>query len=580
MSDASGGPSEFVLAGATVVDGTGAAPRVADVVVRDGRIVSVGPAPDVGGERIDADGLMCCPGFVDPHTHYDAQLFWDPAASPSNLHGVTTVIGGNCSFALAPLRPEDADFTRRMMGRVEGMPLGALEEGVPWSWTSFGEYLDALDGRIAVNAGFFAGQSALRRFVLGPDANVTAADATTLPLLEAALADALGAGALGLSVDGSTAHQDADGAPIPATGADADELLALAAVVGRHPGTALAGIFDGGSTGWSDAELDLLPRLSAVADRILNWNLLVVDAAFPERIDRQLALSERARAVGGRVVALCMPSLVPMTMSFTNYCALFLIPGWRETMALAPEERAAALADPAVRRRLEAAANHEDAGMFRVLGDFGGYRIGQTVAAENAVLEGRTVAEIASERGADPFDTLIDVVLADGLRTVLWPPPAGDDDAHWALRERVWSHPDVLLAGSDAGAHLDRMCGAPYPTQFLAECLRGRRFMPVEQAVHHLSDRPARMFGLRDRGRIVPGAHADLVLFDPVTVGAEPARLVHDLPGGAVRMTAGSAGVHRVFVNGVETVRDGTARAALPGRVLRSGRDTETVTAR
>lgn len=580
MSDASGGPSEFVLAGATVVDGSGDAPRVADVVVRDGRIASVGRSTGSDGERIDADGLMCCPGFVDPHTHYDAQLFWDPAASPSNLHGVTTVIGGNCSFALAPLRSEDADFTRRMMGRVEGMPLGALEQGVPWSWTSFGGYLDALEGRIAVNAGFFAGQSALRRFVLGPDANVTAADATTLPLLEAALSDALRAGALGLSVDGSTAHQDADGAPIPAKGADADELLALAAVVGRHPGTALAGIFDGGSTGWSDAELDLLPRLSATADRILNWNLLVVDAAFPERIDRQLALSDRARAAGGRIVALCMPTLVPMTMSFANYCALFLIPGWRETMALAPDDRAAALADPAVRRRLEAAANHEDAGMFRVLGDFGGYRIGQTVAPGNAVLEGRTVAEIAAERGADPFDTLIDVVLADGLRTVLWPPPAGDDDAHWALRERVWAHPDVLLAGSDAGAHLDRMCGAPYPTQFLAECLRGRRSMPVEGAVHHLTDRPARMFGLRDRGRIAPGAHADLVLFDPATVGAEPARLVHDLPDGAVRMTAGSTGVHRVFVNGVETVRDGREVAARPGRVLRSGRDTETVTAR
>lgn len=580
MSDASGGPSEFVLAGATVVDGSGDAPRVADVVVRDGRIASVGRSTGSDGERIDADGLMCCPGFVDPHTHYDAQLFWDPAASPSNLHGVTTVIGGNCSFALAPLRSEDADFTRRMMGRVEGMPLGALEQGVPWSWTSFGGYLDALEGRIAVNAGFFAGQSALRRFVLGPDANVTAADATTLPLLEAALSDALRAGALGLSVDGSTAHQDADGAPIPAKGADADELLALAAVVGRHPGTALAGIFDGGSTGWSDAELDLLPRLSATADRILNWNLLVVDAAFPERIDRQLALSDRARAAGGRIVALCMPTLVPMTMSFANYCALFLIPGWRETMALAPDDRAAALADPAVRRRLEAAANHEDAGMFRVLGDFGGYRIGQTVAPGNAVLEGRTVAEIAAERGADPFDTLIDVVLADGLRTVLWPPPAGDDDAHWALRERVWAHPDVLLAGSDAGAHLDRMCGAPYPTQFLAECLRGRRSMPVEGAVHHLTDRPARMFGLRDRGRIAPGAHADLVLFDPATVGAEPARLVHDLPDGAVRMTAGSTGVHRVFVNGVETVRDGREVAARPGRVLRSGRDTKTVTAR
>ena len=575
---------DLVVAGASVVDGTGAAARTADVAVDGGRVVAVGRVDGPARERIDADGLVLSPGFVDPHTHYDAQLFWDPAASPSNLHGVTSVIGGNCSFALAPLRAADAEFTRRMMGRVEGMPLGALTEGVPWSWTTFGEYLDALEGRIAVNAGFFAGQSALRRFVLGPDANVTAADSATLPALVAALEDALAAGALGLSVDGSTAHQDADGAPIPAKGADAAEVLALAEVVGWHPGTALAGIFDGGSTGWSEAEFDLLPRLSAAANRILNWNLLVVDAAFPERIDRQLAISERAREVGGRVVALCMPTLVPMTMSFANYCALFLIPGWRETMALAPAERARALADPDVRRRLEAAANHEDAGMFRVLGDFAGYRIGQTFAPDNAAFEGLTVAEVAAARGAEPsespLDTLIDVVLADDLRTVLWPPPAGDDDAHWALRERVWAHPDVLLAGSDAGAHLDRMCGAPYPTQFLSDCARGRRPMSLEAAVHHLSDRPARMFGLRDRGRVVEGAHADLVLFDPTTVGSEPARLVHDLPGGAVRMTAGSVGVHRVLVNGVTTVLDGTAIDVRPGRVLRSGRDTETVTAR
>ena len=566
--------------GATVVDGTGAPGRTADVGIRDGWVVALGRVDEPAGEVVAADGLVVCPGFVDPHTHYDAQLFWDPTASPSNVHGVTTVIGGNCSFGLAPLHAEDADYTRRMMARVEGMPLGALEIGVPWSWETVGEYLDALDGRIGVNAAFLAGHSALRRYVLGPDASTTAADADALRRLEAALDDALAAGALGFSTDISTAHMDGDGNPIPARGATFDEHLALCAVVGRRPGTTLAGIFDGGSTGWTAAETEHLTQMSAVANRVLNWNLLVPDAAYPEKVAQQLALSTHARAHGGRVVALLMPTLVPMTMSFGTYCALFLIPGWREVMALDPAARMQALRDGDTRRRLEAAANSEAAGMFRVLGNFAGYRIGDTHGPANAGLSGRLVGDIARERGADPFDTLVDIVLADELRTVLWPPPAGDDDATWDLRASVWHDDDVLLAGSDAGAHLDRMCGGSYPTQFLAECLRGRRFMPLEQAVHAFTGKPAALFGLRGRGVVAEGARADLVVFDPDTVGSEPARLVTDLPGDAVRLVAGSAGVAHVYVNGVETVRAGAATGATPGTVLRSGRDTDTVTAR
>jgi len=571
---------DSVIKGATVVDGTGAPGVTGDVGVRDGRVVAVGRVDEPAREAIAASGLVVCPGFVDPHTHYDAQLFWDPAGSPSNVHGVTTVIGGNCSFGLAPLRAEDAAYTRRMMARVEGMPLGALEQGVPWTWESFGGYLDALEGRIGLNAGFIAGHSALRRYVLGPEANVSAADPDSLSKLQAALGEALAAGALGFSTDISTAHMDAEGNPIPAKGAQPEEHLALSEVVGRYPGTALAGIFQGGSTGWTDAELDHISRMSAVANRVLNWNLLVVDADYPERVTQQLSLSRHARSMGGRVVALMMPTIVPMTMSFGSYCALFLIPGWRETMNLPPSERMQALRNVDTRRQLEAAATSEAAGMFRALGNFAGYRIGDTYSPANAGLSGRLVADIAREREQEPFDALLDVVLGDELRTTLWPPPAGDDDETWAIRASVWNDDDVLMAGSDARAHLDRMCGGSYPTQFLAECLRGRRFMPMEQAIHAFTAKPARLFGLRDRGCIAAGAFADLVLFDPTTVGAEQARLVHDLPGGAVRLVAGSTGVARVFVNGVETVRDGEATGAVPGAVLRSGRDTDTVTAR
>jgi N-acyl-D-aspartate/D-glutamate deacylase len=564
--------------GVTIVDGTGAPARVGDLGVRDGRLV---PADEPARSTIDGDGLVAMPGVVDLHTHYDAQLFWDPTASPSNAHGVTTVIGGNCSFALAPIHEEDADYTRRMMAKVEGMPLSALEQGVPWAWETTGQFLDALEGRIAVHAGFLAGHSALRRYVLGSEANERAADPTELAALQALLAQSIREGALGFSTDVSTYHSDSEGRPVPAKGATVEEVLALCAETGRHPGTTLAGIFTGGSDGFSEDELELLSAMSVAGDRILNWNVLTVDARNPERIARQMAVSKRARERGGRVVALTMPVIVPMNMSFLNYCALNLMPGWGPILNAPVAERIEQLRVESNRRMMVARADSEEAGMFRRLADFGGYVIGQTYTAANEGLAGRVVRDIAAERGdADPFDTLVDIVIADDLRTVLWPSAPDDDDAHWSLRSELWDDPDVLLGGSDAGAHLDRMCGGSYPTQFLADCLRGRQLLPLERAVHELTERPASLLGLRDRGVLRDGAHADLVLFDPATVDAAPAVLVDDLPGGAARMTADALGIHRVYVAGVPVIADGRPTGNVPGQVLRSGTDTDTVPTR
>ena len=571
------------IIGGTIVDGTGTPGYAGDIGVRDGRIVAIvppGSLTEPARYTTDAAGLVVCPGFVDPHTHYDAQLFWDPFASPSNVHGVTSVIGGNCSFGIAPVHAADADYTRRMLAKVEGMPLAALEQGVPWSWHSFGEYLDSLEGRIGVNAGFMLGHSALRRYVLRDEANRRSATPAELVALRGVLADALRSGALGLSTDVSRVHSDGNGDPVPARGATEDEILALCEETGRWPGTTLEGIFDGASDGFSDTELELLPAMSARANRPLNWNLLVVDARNPARIDRHLAVSRRARERGGRVVALTMPVIVPMNMSFLNYCALNLMPGWGPILNAPVAERIERLRDEPTRRMMVARADSDEAGLFRGLAVFAGYIIGDPFSPANDGLAGRVVRDIAAERGADPFDTLVDIVIADDLRTVLWPSAPDDDDAHWTLRGALWNDPDVYLGGSDAGAHLDRMCGGSYPTQLLADTLRGRRMVSLEWAVQAMSDAPARLLGLRDRGRIAEGWIADLVLFDPATVGAASATLVRDLPGGAPRMTAASTGVARVFVNGVVTVVDGAATGAVPGTVLRSGRDTETVTVR
>ncbi|MFG2392741.1 amidohydrolase family protein [Streptomyces lavendulae] len=577
---------DHLIRGATVVDGTGTPPRLADVGLRDGRIVTVaapGTVTEAARTSEDATGLVLTPGFIDPHTHYDAQLFWDPYATPSMNHGVTTVAGGNCGFTLAPLnpaRPEDADYTRRMMSKVEGMALAALEEGVDWTWSTFGEYLDALEGRIAVNAGFMVGHCALRRHVMGEAAVGGRPTPEQLRQMVGLLHEAMEAGAWGLSTTQSSTHTDGSGAPVASRHAEPAELLALCAAVAEHEGTQLEAIVAGCLDRFSDAEIDLFVQMSATAGRPLNWNVLTIDAAVPERVPRQLLASERARAAGGRIVALTMPILTPMNMSLGTFCALNLIPGWGEVLALPVPERIDRLRDPDVRAVMLRRADSKEAGVFRRLADFGRYVIGDTYSKENEGLSGRVVRDIAAERGQDAFQCLVEICANDDLRTVLWPMPTDNDPASWALRAETWRHEDVMLGGSDAGAHLDRMCGAPYTTRFLGDCLRGRRLVPLERAVKMLTDDPAQLFGLRGRGRIAEGFHADLVLFDPERIEAGPATLVHDLPGNSPRLDARAIGIVSVRVNGVETIRDDEVTGAVPGTVLRSGQDTRTVSTR
>jgi len=568
---------DYVIRSGTLIDGTGEAGRLADVGVRDGRIVAVGRVAERATTEFDAAGLMVAPGVVDPHTHYDAQLFWDPFASPSNMHGVTTVIGGNCGFTLAPINPQDADYIRRMMAKVEGMPLAALEEGVPWSWSSFAEYLDALDGHLGVNAGFLVGHCALRRKVMGAQRSEEVASDDEIEAMRNLLAESLEAGGLGFSSSQSRTHSDGDGRPISSRHADRREMLAFCEEIALHDGTTLEYITNGCLDSFSPEEVDLMTAMSVTARRPLNWNVLTVDARSADRIEHQLSASSAAAAAGGRIVALTMPTLVPMNMSFRTHCALFLIPGWGEVMGLPEEERMRQLADPAVRTMLDERARSREAGVFRGLSHWGTYVIGDTYAAANDGCAFRNVADIAAERGTAPFDTLLDIVLADQLRTVLWPNTDDGDENTWTMRAAIWSDPRAMVGGSDAGAHLDRMCGSNYPTAFLGDCLRGRKLAPVEKAVHMMTAQPAELFGLRERGLVREGYAADLFVFDPATVGSKPARLVFDLPGDTPRLFAGSYGVVRVLVNGVETVRDGAAVGALPGTLLRSGRDTASV---
>jgi N-acyl-D-aspartate/D-glutamate deacylase len=566
------------IRGGTVVDGTGAEPVRSDVVVVGDRVIAVGPdAGDAGADVvIDATGQLVAPGFVDLHTHYDAQLFWDPNASPSPLHGVTTVLGGNCGFSLAPLAPEHADYISRMMARVEGMPLAALQAGLPWDWRSFGDWLSHLDGRVAVNAGFLVGHSTLRRLVMGERSVGAQATAADLDAMVDALHAALEEGALGFSTSQVHTHNDGDGQPVPSRAAAREEMERLASAVRDHEGTTVELIVPGCLNGFTEDEIDFLAQMSLLADRPVNWNVLGVSAMNPDAASSQLAAGTTAAERGATVLALTLPHTMQLRLSFEHGAILDGLPGWREVFALPVEERMAALSDPETRRRLDTGAQSDEAGILRHLAVWDRLIIDETFAAENAPWEGHSVGEVARDRNIDPFDALLDIVVADRLRTGLRP-PIGETEDDWVLRARTWQDPRAIVGGSDAGAHLDTMCGAIYSTSMLGDGVRSRGLLTWEQAVRQLTDIPARLYGLRDRGRLVPGAFADIVVFDPATIGHGPVRTRDDLPGGASRLYAEAIGVNHVLVNGTEIVRRGAFTGAVPGRVLRSGADTDTV---
>jgi N-acyl-D-aspartate/D-glutamate deacylase len=561
---------DLLLQGGTVVDGTGAAGRVADVGIRDGRIVVVGETAEPAARVVDVVGRLVCPGFIDLHTHYDAQLLWDPTASPSVLHGVTTVLGGNCGFSVAPLGPDDAAYIQRMMAVVEGIPLEALEGGGAWDWHSFGEYLDRIDRGLAVNAGFLVGHSTVRRVVMGDDATRAEASPEQLAAMVALVGESVAGGALGFSSSLGEGHLDGEGRPVPSSSATSGEFIALAGALRGHAGTSLEFIPTVGPI--PEDRMQLMADMSLAADRPLNWNLLG-SLASEEIYEQQLEASDLAEAVGAHVVALTLPDMMRMRAS----TLLPGLPGWRPVTDLGLEGRRAAIADPETRQQLRAGAEKAARRSMGVLSDFALMEISDP----DSPWVGRSVGEVAEARGTDVVDVLIDVVLADGLTLfAVLPsltPSLGRTDEGWAARTAIWKDRRVMLGGSDAGAHLDLMCHANYPTVVLGEVVRDRGLLSWEEAVEMMTDRPARFYGLTGRGRIAEGYHADVVVLDPDRVGSGPVTLVHDLPGGGERLHAGSVGITHVLVAGQEVVRDGDVTGERPGRVLRSGRDTETV---
>ncbi|HEV8298494.1 MAG TPA: amidohydrolase family protein [Acidimicrobiales bacterium] len=561
------------ISGGTVVDGTGATGRQADVGIRDGRIVLVGTSDEPAARTIDADGLVVAPGFVDTHTHLDAQLLWDPSAGPSLFHGVTTVIGGNCGFTIAPLEPSSVEYVRAMLARVEGMPLDALIAGPTWDWTSFGQWLASFDGNIALNAGFLAGHSTIRRLAMGDAAIGQAAASDDIATMCRLLDEAVSQGALGLSSSLGSTHHDGDGNPVPSRFATREEFVALSRTLRDRPGTFLG--LNPGVVPFEPAMVDLITDMSVAARKTLTWNALIVEANRPEVVDSAFALADRAAARGGSVVAQVVPDPRLFYLSFGNGFILDSLPDWAFLFSLTPDERLRALADPDVRSRLtRGAADPSLIDALRGYTAWASMTLVETTAPAHAGLSGRTIGSIATEWGRDPFDTLADLVIANGIDTCFTPRPRGDDDASWRMRAELWCDPRTVIGAADAGAHVDNASSFTYTTSLIGPSVRDRGLLPLEEAVRQLTDVPARLCGLQGRGQVREGWAADLVVFDPARIGPGPVHARTDLPGGARRLYAEADGMHAVLVNGQTVVVDGAFTGELPGVVLRSGRDT------
>jgi N-acyl-D-aspartate/D-glutamate deacylase len=574
---------DLLIRNGVVVDGTGAERRAADVGVVDGRIVVVGDTEDSAHRTIDADGLVITPGFVDLHAHYDAQVFWDQALSPSPLHGVTTVVGGNCGLTLAPVEPGDEDFLTRLLARVEAIPVEALRAGVTFRWNTYAEFLDVVEALpLGLNIGFMVGHSAIRRAVMGSEASASEASAVQIKAMQTLLSDAIAAGGLGFSTANVVTQVDGDGRPTPPNFASPQEFVGLSEVCGWHEGTSIEFIPGSFLRGFSDEEIDLMADMSAAANRHLNWNTPLVNKTAPELYKRQLMASDVAAERGGRVVPMFMPQNGPTQQDFLRGYVYRALPGWGWLFDLSVDDRIRALQDPAVREQLRNALDAETAGLaVSIRSSWGESFVNEPESPELQHLDGRRVSDIARERGISDFDAVLDIAVAAKLRVGFVRYAYADaDDWTSSARVEVLRDPRVVLGASDAGAHMDMMVGADFPTRCLGELVREKSIFSLEELVHQFTEVPARLYGLRDRGTITEGSWADLVMLDPDTVHAGHLHTVHDLPAGAPRLVTESAGVHRVCVAGQDVAVNGEITAARPGQLIRSGRDTETVPAR
>jgi N-acyl-D-amino-acid deacylase len=560
---------DFAITNARIIDGLGAPARDGSLGVKDGRIAALGDrrGADLGASRetVDAGGRVLAPGIVDIHTHYDAQLTWDPFATPSAALGVTTVVIGNCGFTIAPCRPEHRDLVVRNLTHVEGMSLEALRAGINWDFETYPDYLGSLERRGSVlNVASFVGHSSVRTWVLGEEASRRAATAAEVTEMRRLVLEAVRAGAIGFATSTLEQHNGEHGIPMPSRLADEAEMLALTGALGE----AGRGVFM--LTKGMTSTIPWLEKIAAANRRPVMIAAMFVDPGDPTRVFRELQEIGEARARGRELWAQvgCFPLGMEFTLRHPYPLEAFL--AWRPAIVADTEARyRAALADPSFRAGLK-----QEIGQPGVPNRFSDKNwdhltIMEVRRPEHRGLVGRTIGALARERGEHPWDTFLDFGLDGELDAMLECRlfNIDEDDVKKLLR-----HEHAAVALSDAGAHLSFLCDAGFGLHLFGHWARERGDLTLEEAVRAVTSRVADAYRIPGRGRLVPGAWADLLLFDPKTVGRGEKRRVHDLPTGASRLDTPAVGLHGVWVNGVRTVDDGGAiipQCGRPGRLLR-----------
>ena len=550
---------DVVVRDARIVDGTGKQGYPGDVAVKDGHIAELGEVTGTSTRTIDAGGQVVAPGFIDAHTHYDAQLLWDPTANPSTVHGITTILTGNCGYTLAPVRADDQDYLMGLFSAAEEIPKQALQLFAPFAWETFPEYLQWVPGRIGVNVLAQVGHSALRRFVMGEAALERAANdderAEIVCLAEAAME----AGAAGISSSQAPHQRGEHGEHIPSIFADEPETLALAAAV-RRKGKRLLSINPATKRdGLSDDDRALLVRLAEASGAVVSWNDFGMGTPNGDSV---LEFMEAELERGHKIYAVARCQRPETRFTLKKLSAIFAnSEPWVELSRLDPTDKVAALKDPAWRARL---SEFWDTARFMA-----NTSVEKAVAPATAPLEGRLLVDIAAERGVRPSDVMFDVAIDDHLETFFR--ISGPVNVDESRLERILQSPATLVGISDGGAHLQTFAGGDYTSYFLAHWVREKGAFTLEDGVAALTSRIAQFLGITDRGTLEVGKAADMVIFDPEEVEPLTLLTLDDIPGGGTRMTKNARGIPWVLVNGVSVVDDGETTAAVPGTVL--GRD-------
>ncbi len=555
---------DLLIKNGRIVDGSGMPAFRGDVGIKDGKIAEIGKLSGLATRTIDAAGRVVAPGFIDNHCHYDAQVTWDPLCSFSCDHGATSVIFGNCSLSLAPVRKGSERRLSEFLSYVEAIPMEVLDT-LEFTWETFPEYLGQMDHHLGVNVGNLIGHTAVRYYVMGDDCQKRTATDDEIKQMQDLVRDGMKAGALGVSVSRNQGHFDPQGVHIPAIWADEKEIFALGDVL-RELGTGLIQSGGGNASEMKDA---LMSRLSEATGRTVVYNNLGQSMRRPDQWKQQMAQVDATTAKGIRAYPMCTPNRITDYFTMRNTQQFRGLPVWHPICLSTPEDMLKAYADPEIRRKLhEEAIEFKNGPAIGLCSTWWDYMVLQTaVLPKNRQYEGKTVGQIAKAQGKGVIDAFLDLAIEENLDSE-W--LHGENNVDEEAVAKILTYPNAIIGLSDGGAHVQFQSGFGFSTRLLAEWVREKQVMTLEQAVRRLTFDSASTFGLYDRGLLRPGLVADIVIFDPDTVRPLPLEVLHDFPTGAKRIKEPAEGIHMTIVNGQVLLEDGKHSGALPGRVLRN----------